>query len=114
METFNLALLAKQVWRILQQPSSLVSCILKQKYYPKREFLDSKLGGRPSQVWRSLLVERSLLQKVLLWRIGNGQSIKVWGDPWLNRPHSFKDQSSIHLLDSQASVYALMLTNSPT
>lgn len=100
MENCNLALLTKQGWRILHNPISLVSCILKHKYFPKGEFLEAKMGGRPSQVWRSLLAGRTLLKDSLMWRIGNGQSIKIWEAQCINRAYSFKVQSPINILDN--------------
>jgi hypothetical protein len=39
LETFNLALLAKQGWRLLQNPDSLVAKIFKEKYYSHGNFL---------------------------------------------------------------------------
>lgn len=45
---FNQALLAKQAWRFLYNPSSLVSRIFKAKYYVKYEFMDAKIGSQPS------------------------------------------------------------------
>ncbi|CAN0924822.1 hypothetical protein LINGRAHAP2_LOCUS34405 [Linum grandiflorum] len=32
---FNLALLGKQVWRLMTRPYSLVSHIYREKYYPR-------------------------------------------------------------------------------
>lgn len=109
MENFNLALLTKQGWRILHNPVSLVSCILKQKYFPKGEFLEAKMVGRPFQVWQSLLAGRTLLKAGLIWRIGNGQSIKIWEAQCINRAYSFKVQSPISILDNQDNVFALLL-----
>lgn len=42
-EHFNLALLAKQGWRILQSPSSLAARVLQTKYYPKIDFYSTKV-----------------------------------------------------------------------
>lgn len=53
-EWFNLALLAKQDWRLLQDPNSLAAKILKEKYHPNGVFLEACLGRQPSYIWRSL------------------------------------------------------------
>lgn len=36
-----------------------------------------------SYSWRSILKGLDLLKKGIVWRVGNGESIKVWEDPWL-------------------------------
>ena len=51
IELFNLALLARQAWRILQEPNSLSARILKAVYFPSGDILSAELGGHPSQVW---------------------------------------------------------------
>jgi hypothetical protein len=59
-EVFNLALLAKQSWRILQDGSSLSTCDLKAMFFPDQDLLQASLGASPSRVWRAILVvERS-------------------------------------------------------
>ena len=40
---FNLALLAKQGWRLLSNPSSLVARVFKARYYPTISFISEKL-----------------------------------------------------------------------
>lgn len=54
LHCFNRALIAKQGWRIIKDPGSLVACIYKEKYFPTSQFFDAKLGYCPSQIWRSL------------------------------------------------------------
>jgi hypothetical protein len=86
-EVFNLALLAKQRWRILANLSSLVACVMKDKYYSWEDFMEGKLGRRPSFVWSSITKAKPLLQNGMRWRVSNGSNIKIWGDAWLPPPH---------------------------
>lgn len=80
---FNKALLAKQCWRLIQYPHSLIAQILKAKYFPNSTFLDSEIGKRHSFIWRSFMAAKDLISHGIIWRIGDGNSIKVWGDNWL-------------------------------
>lgn len=47
---FNLALLAKQSWRILNNPHALWVKLLKARYFPDCDFKDATLGHRPSWI----------------------------------------------------------------
>jgi len=105
---FNKAMLAKQGWRILQEPSSLTAQILKAKYYPKNSFLQASLGSRPSFAWRSIANARPLLRKGLVWRVGNGKDIKVWGEQWLPTPTTYSVQSYPRIIDENAHVADLI------
>jgi hypothetical protein len=99
LEVFNLALLAKQGWRILTNPSSLVARVMKEKYHPRANFLEATVGRRPSFVWRSIINAKHLLQNGMGWRVGNGANIKIWGDAWLSPPHARllpPSQTSLH------------------
>jgi hypothetical protein len=86
LENFNEGLLAKQGWRLVQNPNSLVAQILRANYFPNETFLESKLGHRPSFAWRNIWDAKKLLQAGLLWRVGNGQTINIWGDCWIPTP----------------------------
>ncbi|XP_074326531.1 putative mitochondrial protein AtMg00310 [Apium graveolens] len=86
---YNQALLAKQAWRILRNPNSLISQVLQAKYFTNSGFLDSKEGSYPSLTWRGICWGKELLKKGLRKRIGNGQDTNAFNDPWLPRPPSF-------------------------
>lgn len=79
---FNLALLAKQGWRLLTDPSSLMCQILKAKYFPTSTFLEAEPGSIAGFTWRSIWESKSLL-RLSTCRIGDGTSITVWSHPWL-------------------------------
>ncbi|KAL4272913.1 hypothetical protein GQ457_13G017030 [Hibiscus cannabinus] len=80
---FNVAFLAKQGWRILSNPSSLLARVLKARYFPRTDFLSAQLGSTPSYTWRSIYSAKGLLEKGLGWRIGTGRDVSIWNDSWL-------------------------------
>lgn len=104
----NLALLAKQGWHILKNLDYLVATILKEKYFSNRNFLNANLGTRPSYAWWSLFKSLELLKEGLCWRMGNGQSIKIWEDKWIPNPVSCAIQLPVHVLPPNALVSSLI------
>jgi hypothetical protein len=82
---FNQALLAKQAWRILTNPTSLCARVLQARYFKGGGFLSASCPGAASYTWRSIMHGRNLLQEGLIWRIGNGTSVDVWRDRWIPR-----------------------------
>jgi hypothetical protein len=84
ISSFNIALLAKQGWRIMTEPSSLLARILKAKYFPTCHFLKAKQGHRSSYSWQSILKASWILKRGCLWNIGNGHNINIWEDKWLH------------------------------
>ena len=81
LDKFNLALLAKQVWRILLNTDSLCTRLLKAIHFPYSSFLDAKLGYRPSWGWSCLLQVRDKIKEGFRFNIGNGKDVCIWDDP---------------------------------
>ncbi|KAL8473993.1 hypothetical protein ACS0TY_030733 [Phlomoides rotata] len=57
-------------WRILQNPHSLLSRTLQDRYFRRRSFLTADMGFNPSYSWRSMLDGREVLKLGL-------------GEPWV-------------------------------
>ncbi|KAA3454784.1 reverse transcriptase [Gossypium australe] len=83
LDHFNIALLAKQGWRIINYPNSLLSQVLKAKYFPNSDFTNARMGNSPSLTWRSVWAAKGLLENGLCWRVGKGDQISIWEDRWI-------------------------------
>ena len=85
MEAFNMALLAKQGWRLLTEENTLMTRVLKGKYFPNNTFMEAKMSTNGSYTWKSILQAREILTKGSQRVIGNGMSTRIWHDPWVPR-----------------------------
>lgn len=74
LSSFNMAMLGKQVWRIIQNPNSLLSRILEAKYFPEYDVLDANLLILMLLIytWKSIFGAIRMVKHGLVWRIGNG------------------------------------------
>ncbi|KAG8387873.1 hypothetical protein BUALT_Bualt02G0066800 [Buddleja alternifolia] len=90
LKASNLAMLAKQGWRLLQNPNNLLSRLLKS---------------------RSILEARHIVKQGSRWRVGNGEDIAIWFDPWLPSTSGFKITTRNRLLPMNAKVNSLINPN---
>lgn len=96
---FNLAMLTKISWRVLNDPSLVLAKIswrvlvlakmLRDKFFVQPHFCrlmekTNLLGVGKIFTWWLLLV------RGFRWRVGNGSVINAAKDPWIPKPHSFK------------------------
>ena len=88
--------------------SSLVYRVLKARYFLDSNFLGAKLGSRPSYAWRSILAAQNIVRKWCKWQVGNGASIDIWVDKWLNGPATFSVLTRLNTLLDQSSVSLLI------
>jgi hypothetical protein len=105
IEIFNLALLARQVWRILTKPTSLSARILKAMYFPDTDILSAAVGPRASLKWCSLCEGREMLKIGLIRRIGDGASTKIWDDNWIPRDQGIHPYFCIAAAQEKKRVY---------
>ncbi|KAM1981033.1 hypothetical protein ACFX15_037578 [Malus domestica] len=83
LNDFNIALLAKQCWRLIHDLDSLWACVLKARYFPNSSFLEAKKGGRAFWAWASLLDGRDLILRDARWQIMGGMKVWFWQDNWI-------------------------------
>ncbi|KAL8112798.1 hypothetical protein AgCh_020190 [Apium graveolens] len=83
LRKFNIAMLAKQGWQLLNNQNSLVTSLMKAKYFYKCEFLQAKLGANLSYMWRSILAAQEIVKQGSRRKIGDGEQTSVWHVPWL-------------------------------
>ncbi|KAL5564942.1 hypothetical protein UlMin_028106 [Ulmus minor] len=87
---FNQSLLAKQGWRLIINPDSLVGKFLKAGYFLNGDFLNAIKGKHASLVWRSLVWGKEIIKKGSRWRVRSGMDIDIFKDRWLPEPSNFQ------------------------
>ena len=74
---FNDTMLAKQVWRLLIDQTSLFYRVFKAKYFPNRSIFQAKTSSG-SFAWQNILKARKVISDGMLWRVGDGKTIWVF------------------------------------
>ena len=83
IQSFNLAIIAKQGWRLMQGKDSLLFRCFKVKYLPRCGFLDVVDVPNSSFVWKSILATKEILERGHCWRVGDRSTIWVIKDRWI-------------------------------
>ncbi|XP_010251367.1 PREDICTED: uncharacterized protein LOC104593313 [Nelumbo nucifera] len=111
MKLFNNALLTKVGWRLMTE-ESFWSKLLIKKYVKGADFLTVSVGSSSSPFWKGLCRTRNLLQRDCCKRVGNGLTIKIWGDPWLPDLEGFILQRPTEEIHDGVSYVADLFTQS--
>ena len=83
IKKFNNALLSKQVWWLINNPTSLCYRVFKARFFPDCSILEARESVVGSYAWKSLLSARDVIHKRMIWRVRNGESMRIKGDRWL-------------------------------
>lgn len=83
-------MLAKQGWKIIQQPHSVMARVLNSKYFPNQTFMEASAYENPSWGWRSIMEGKKVLLKGMRWQVRCGNQINCQQDPWINSTYPFK------------------------
>jgi hypothetical protein len=90
MHLFNQALLARHTWRLIHKPDSLCAKVLKARYFPHENILDTIFASDPSPVWKGVEFGLELLKMGIINRIGDGRNTQIMRDQWLHRDSGMK------------------------
>ena len=64
LRAFNLAMLVKQGWRIIQEIDSLLYWCFKARYFPRTTFLEAVESPNSSFVWKSIMAALPILKSL--------------------------------------------------
>ena len=108
IEKFNDALLAKQVWRMINNSESLCHQVFKAQFFPNCSILDAKESKSGSYAWISIIRARDVIRKGMVWRIGTREAIRIKDDRWLPRCANCSVISPLPSLDPDVKVSTLI------
>jgi hypothetical protein len=69
--------------RLISNPDSLCVQILRAKYYPDGNILKYGPKKGTSFTCQSIIAGINVFKRGFIWRVGNGELINIWDDPWI-------------------------------
>jgi hypothetical protein len=64
--------------------------VLRAKYYPQGNIIDTVFTGNPSSTWMAIAYGLELLKKGVVWRTGNGKAVRIRRDNRLPLAYNLK------------------------
>ncbi|OVA15385.1 Reverse transcriptase zinc-binding domain [Macleaya cordata] len=79
----NLAMLARNVWKLVEDPNSFLATTLKARYFRNSDFLQAKCPRNASWAWKCIHSIKEKIKPFISWIVGDGQFIDPWCDHWI-------------------------------
>ncbi|XP_017609264.1 uncharacterized protein LOC108455176 [Gossypium arboreum] len=79
---FNVALLGRQVWRLIHCTDTLCYRVLSSKYFLDGDVFHPKSLDKPYFMWQNIAKATRVLYEGFDWNIGNKRNINIWTDNW--------------------------------
>ncbi|KAL4367155.1 hypothetical protein GQ457_05G022060 [Hibiscus cannabinus] len=82
LHLFNIALLGKQIWRLLSAPGSLLYRTLRAKYFPDGDLFRASASARSSFARKGLHHAMLRLRDGFFWTLGINSQVRLFRDRW--------------------------------
>ena len=104
----NLAHSCQAVLEIIEEPEPSFLQSFQREVF-SGDLMAAKLEPNRSWASRCLLEGKKVIEKGLRWRVGNGQNIRIYQDPWIARTYPFALSRNIQQDPGLFTVHRLML-----
>ncbi|KAL0444552.1 UNVERIFIED_CONTAM: hypothetical protein Slati_2177900 [Sesamum latifolium] len=81
LKEYNLALLAKQAWRIALSSGNVLHDVISPKYFAGSTFMEARLDACPSYTWRSVWSSYDILAASIRWKMVTDDLFLSWDSP---------------------------------
>ena len=98
IDTFNLALVGKWKWQLMQEKGELWTRVLESKYGGWRNLDEQGSTGNQSVWWRDLKQafnqsqQGVVIQNNMRWKVGGGDKIRFWKDKWIHQEETLAER----------------------
>lgn len=75
LRLFNIALLGRQLWRLVHNKETLCYQVLSSKYFPDRDPFKPKNIDKLTYVWSSICSATNALRNKFDWKVGDERGI---------------------------------------
>ena len=94
----NLACLMKLAWGVLTNPERLWVKVMRAKYNYGEDILPNHKGRRnTSNAWKGIVQVQPKFKQNLVWRLDDGENVKIWLDHWIPGVYKLGEFSAIDL-----------------
>jgi hypothetical protein len=109
--TMNKACLLKLNWKLKENSDDLWCKVLREKYDLANSMTSSSSKATSSSLWKTLHNLQPMIDKLVVWSVGNGRRIKAWSEAWIeagllledfaNIPENLRNMTVYDLVDNE-------------
>lgn len=82
LKEVNKALVMKTMWKLATGANMLWAHLMQAKYYPRGALWSTQRRTNCSKLWKQLMDLRSVLINHICWKVGSGEQISLYSQPW--------------------------------